>query len=121
MKQVLTSEDVIYLEEKLKAASPSPWSELEDEAVDSAWVIPSSGGNPIALFDYGSKEQNSADAHFVASARNYMGIMLEEIKNLRRRILELIQLNNIEIQKRIDLQTELEELKKILRSENEAS
>jgi hypothetical protein len=110
----------MFLEEKLKVASKAPWSVVEDEAVDSAWVVPSAGGNPIALFDYKSKAQNGADAHFVAFTRNYMKIMLEEIKNLRRRILELIQSNNVEIQRRIDLQTELEELKKILRSENEA-
>jgi hypothetical protein len=121
MKQSLTPEDINFLEEKLKEASPGPWNEVEDEAVESAWVVPSAGGSPIALFDYKSSEQNKADAHFVASARNYMDVMIQEIKNLRKRILDLIQSNNTEIQKRIDLQAELEELKKFLRNENEAA
>jgi len=77
-------------------------------------------GSPIALFDYKNGEQNRADAHFVVSSRNYMGVMLEEIRGLRKRVLELIQLNNLEVQKRTDLQTELLELKKILRNENES-
>ncbi|MDR2724006.1 MAG: hypothetical protein LBB25_02235 [Holosporaceae bacterium] len=118
MKQVLTSEEVNFLEEKLKSSSPAPWSIIEDEAVATVWVVPSGEGNPIALFDYRSREQNSADAHFFISARNYMDVMIREIKNLRKRILELIQSNNIEVQKRMDLQAELAELKKILRNED---
>ena len=43
-----------------------------------------------------------------------MGVMLAEIKELRSRVLELIQSNNLEFQKRMDLQTELNELKKVL-------
>jgi hypothetical protein len=121
MKQVLTSEDVNFLEEKLEASSPAPWSILEDDAVDTVWVVPSGEGNPIALFDYKSRERNSADAHFLVSSRNYMGIMIKEIKNLRNKILELIQSNNMEVQKRLDLQSELAELKKILRSGNETN
>ncbi|MDR0631776.1 MAG: hypothetical protein LBF54_00820 [Holosporaceae bacterium] len=120
MKQILTSEDINFLEEKFRAASPGPWSVLENEAVDTVWITPSIGGNPIALLDYRSREQNSADAHFMVSAKNYMDVMLGEIKILRKRILELIQSNNMEVQKRLDLQTELQELKKILRSENES-
>ncbi|MDR2158311.1 MAG: hypothetical protein LBO02_03290 [Holosporaceae bacterium] len=121
MKQFLTPEDINFLEEKLKASSPDPWSVLENDSVDAVWVVPSVEGNPIALFDYRSRKQNGADAHFVASARNYFGVMIEEIKNLRKRILELIQSNNVEVQKRLDLQTELNELKKILRQSNEAN
>jgi hypothetical protein len=121
MKQVLTSEDINFLEEKLKASSPAPWSILEDAAVDAVWVVPSMEGNPIALFDYRSRDRNSADAHFLVSSRNYMGIIIREIKNLRKRVLELIQSNNMEVQKRLDLQSELEELKKILRREDETS
>jgi hypothetical protein len=119
MKQILTSEDINFLEEKFRAASPGPWGVLENEAVDTVWITPSIEGNPIALLDYRSREQNSADAHFMVSAKNYMDVMLEEVKNLRKRILELIQSNNMEVQKRLDLQTELQELKKILRSANE--
>jgi hypothetical protein len=121
MKQFLTPEDINLLEEKLNASSPAPWNTIDDSSVNTVWVVPSIEGNPIALFDYGNREQNSADASFVMFARNYMSIMIEEIKNLRRRILELIQSNNIEVQKRMDLQTELTELKKILRSENESN
>jgi hypothetical protein len=121
MKQFLTPEDINFLENKLKASSPAPWSALETDSVDTVWLVPGVEGNPIALFDYRSREQNSADANFAASARNYFGVMIEEIKNLRKRILELIQSNNVEIQKRLDLQTELNELKKILRQDNETN
>ncbi|MDR1983106.1 MAG: hypothetical protein LBQ08_04930 [Holosporaceae bacterium] len=121
MKQFLTPEDINFLEEKLNASSPAPWNAIDDNSVDTVWVVPSVDGNPIALFDYRNREQNSADARFVVSARNYMSIMIEEIKNLRKRILELIQSNNIEVQKRMDLQTELTELKKILSNENESN
>jgi hypothetical protein len=120
MKQFLTPEDINLLEERLNASSPAPWNIIDDSAVDAVWVVPSEEGNPIALFDYRNREQNSADACFVISARNYLGIMIEEIRNLRKRIFELIQSNNIEVQKRMDLQNELMELKKILRNEDES-
>lgn len=114
MKQVLTPEDINGLEEKLKEASPAPWRVIEAESVDTVWVSPDIEGNPIALIDYNSAEQNKADARFIASARNYMEVLLNEIKTLRKRILDLIQSNNIELQKRLDLQEELNELKKVL-------
>ncbi|MDR1551378.1 MAG: hypothetical protein LBS14_01725 [Holosporaceae bacterium] len=119
MKQVLTSEDINFLEEKLGAASEEPWSLLENDAVDTVWVIPGRDGKPLALLDYQSKEMNSANAGFIVASRNYMRILLDEIKNLRRRILELIQSNNIEVQRREDLQSELQELKKMLRTQDE--
>ena len=118
MKQVLTHEDINFLEELLNNSTHGPWSIVEDKFVDTAWVTPDLESNPVALFDYRTGKQNSADAQFVASARNYMGVMLEEIKTLRKRVLELIQSNNIEVQKRTDLQTELDELKKIIRDIN---
>ncbi len=113
MKQVLTPEDINFLEEQLQKISSGPWSVVEDENVDTAWVVPEVESNPIALFDYRGGVQNRADAHFVVSARNYMDMMLREIKILRRRVLELIQSNNIEVQKRMDLLTELHELKEL--------
>lgn len=119
MKQILTHEDINFLEDLLKNASPAPWSVVVDDSVDTAWVIPDLQGNPIALFDYRSGEQNKADAHFVVSARNYMNVMLEEIKSLHRRVLELIQSNNVEVQRRMDLQTELNNLKKVLQNSDE--
>lgn len=117
MKQILTPEDINFLEEKMASASSAPWSVVCQDDVDTAWVVPSVDGNPIALFDYHSKEQNRHDADFVVSARNYFQIMLSEIKSLRKRVLDLIQSNNIEVQKRMDLQTELNELKKILQNQ----
>jgi hypothetical protein len=119
MKQVLTSEDINFLEERMKSASPAPWNIREDESADTAWVVPGTDGNPIALLDYRSREQNRADAYFLVSTRNYMSIMIDEIKSLRKRVLELIQSNNMEVRKRMDVQTELAELKKALRKENE--
>ncbi|MDR2766628.1 MAG: hypothetical protein LBB63_04200 [Holosporaceae bacterium] len=114
MKQILTPEDLNLLEEKLKSATALPWNVVEDDGVGTAWVIPDVDGNPIALFDYHSEAQNKADAGFVAYARNYMPVLLQEVKNLRKRILELIQSNNNELQRRLDLQTEVNELRKVL-------
>jgi hypothetical protein len=119
MKQVLTPEDMNFLEERMRASSAGPWSIVEDKNVDTVWIVPCEGGNPVALFDYGSGERNRADARFVEAAKNYTDVMLEEIKTLRRRVLELIQSNNAEVEKRLDLQAELSELKKVLRNENE--
>ena len=114
MKQILTPEDINFIEEKLQNAAPGPWKVVEDESVDTVWVSPDTDGNPIALFDYRSGEENRADAHFMVCSRNYMDLLLKEIKTLRKRVLELIQSNNIELQKRMDMQTELNELKEIM-------
>jgi hypothetical protein len=121
MKQVLTPEDINCLEEKLKNASPAPWRVIESDDVDTAWVSPDIEGNPIALFDYRNAEQNKHDAHFVAYSRNYMDVLIGEVKTLRKRILELIQSNNYELQKRLDLQSELNELKKMMQETDEHS
>lgn len=115
MKQVLTPEDLNFLEDRLKKATPGPWSVMSKSSVDAVWVVPSVEGNPIALFDYRIVDENAANAQFVVTARNYMKVMLEEIKSLRRRVLELIQSNNFEVQKRMDLQAEVEELKRMLK------
>lgn len=117
MKQVLTPEDVNFLEDRLKSATPGPWSVMSQSDVDTAWVVPSIEGNPIALFDYRSGAENTANAEFFVAARGYMEIMLKEIKALRNRVLELIQSNNIEVQKRLDLQAEVDELKRMLKDQ----
>lgn len=115
MKQVLTPEDINFLEDRLKGATPGPWSVMSKSDVDTVWVVPSVEGNPIALFDYRSGTENKANAEFVVSARNYVSVMLNEIKSLRKRVLDLIQSNNFEVQKRMDLQSEIDELKKMLK------
>lgn len=119
MNEILTPEDINFLEEKLERASPAPWKVVENEDVDAVWITPELEGNPIALLDYKGSEQNKNDAHFIVSARNYTKILIHEIKNLRKRVLDLIQSNNLELQKRLDLQTELNELKKLMRESNE--
>ena len=119
MKQVLTPEDMNLLRGYLSATTRGPWNVIEKEGVDTVWVSPNLDGSPIALFDYQSGEQNRNDAHFMVAAREYMDVMLREIQDLRNRVLELIQSNNLEFQKRMDLQTELNELKEVLRKTNE--
>lgn len=119
MKQVLTPEDMNLLEQRIRETTPAPWSVIEKDGVDTVWVSPNLDENPIALFDYRDGAQNRADAYFVVAAREYMEVMINEIRELRKRVLDLIQSNNIEFQKRIDLQTELSELKKILDKSNE--
>ncbi len=114
MKLLLTPEDLNLLEKRLENITPAPWSVIEKEGVDTVWVSPNLDGNPIALFDYRSGNENRANAYFVTASREYMAILIKEIKDLRNRVLELIQANNIELQKRMDLQTELKELKKLL-------
>lgn len=115
MKQVLTPEDINFLEDRLKRTTPGPWSMMSESDIDTVWVVPSVEGNPISLFDYRSDAENRANAEFVVSARNYVGIMLDEVKSLRKRVLDLIQSNNFEVQKRMDLQSEIDELKKMLK------
>ena len=50
-----------------------------------------------------------------------MEVLISEIKTLRKRILDLIQSNNIELQKRLDLQEELNELKKVLQDSSDGN
>ncbi|MDR3156089.1 MAG: hypothetical protein LBT90_03250 [Holosporaceae bacterium] len=114
MKQVLTPEDISAVEQIVDASSPLPWKVIEIDNVDTVWVSPNIEGNPIALFDYHSREQNRADARFMVCARDYMKILIDEVKSLRRRVLELIKLNNLELQRRIDLQTDFDELKRTI-------
>lgn len=119
MKETLTPEDINFLEEMLNGASQAPWKTIESEDVDTVWVAPEIEGNPIALFDYRGAEQNRNDAKFVVSARNYIGTLISEVKSLRKRVLDLIQSNNLELQKRLDAQAELNELKKLMQESNE--
>ena len=119
MKQVLTPEDINFIEEKLQNATPGPWKVLEDESVDTAWVSPDAEGSPIALFDYRSGDDNRANAHFLVCSRNYTALLVKEVKTLRKRVLELIKSNNLEVQKRADLQAELNELKEIVHNSGE--
>lgn len=121
MKQILSPEDINLIEQVMNKASPAPWNIIYDNEVDTAWVVPSNPNRPIALFDYNNGDQNKADAHFTSIARNYIEILVSEVKTLRKRTLELIQANNAEIRKRLDMQTELEELKKLLQSAQSAS
>ncbi|MDR1335119.1 MAG: hypothetical protein LBJ19_02505 [Holosporaceae bacterium] len=116
MKQVLTPEDIGTIERTIAAASLPPWKVVELNDVDTVWVSPDIEGNPIALFDYRSGDQNRADARFVVCARDYMHLLVSEVKSLRKRTLELIQLNNLELQKRIDLQTDFNELKQTIQA-----
>lgn len=115
MKQVLTPEDLNILEQTLKDVSGETWVVLEKEGVDSVWVS-NLNGSAVALLDYSSCDQNKADALFIASSRNYASLLLTEIKTLRKRVLDLIASNNAEIQKRVDVQGELDEIKEILRN-----
>lgn len=121
MKQILSPEDINLLEHMLLQTTSAPWNVVEDDTCDTAWVVPANANNPIALFDYNEGKQNKADARFVAISRNYMDILISEIKTLRKRTLELIQANNTEVRKRLDMQTEIEELKKLLRSTSDES
>ena len=119
MKQVLTPEDINTLEDMLERTTPAPWTVIDNADVNAAWVSPDNERNPVALFDYRTAEQNKYDAYFVVYARNYMRVLIDEIKILRKRILEVIQSNNIEVQKRLDLQSELNELKKMMQDIDE--
>ncbi len=120
MKLVLTPEDMNLLEKRLSEATKAPWNVIAKEGVHTVWVSQNLNGNPIALLDYQPGDQNRADAEFIVAAREYMEVMLREIKDLRGRVLELIQSNNQEFQKRLDLQTELNELKKLLNQSYES-
>ena len=119
MKYILTPEDINFLEDVIVNATTAPWSVLEGDKVGTAWVVPELNGNPVALVDYRDASHNKSDAHFIACARNYMPILIAEIKRLRKRVTELIQANNIEARKSIELRYELDKIKKELSKANE--
>ena len=95
-----------------KASTGGVWSVVEDNSIDTAWVVTSSDeSGPVALVDYNSGGQNRADAHFIASIHNHAEELFVELQTLRKRVQLLLDENTEEVEKRIALQNELNEFK----------
>ena len=95
-----------------KSSTGGIWSVVEDSSIDTAWVATSlDESGPVALVDYNSGDQNRADAHFIASIHNHAEELFEELQSLRKRVQLLLDENTEEVEKRIALQNELNELK----------
>ena len=95
-----------------KASTKGMWNVVADDDVDTAWISSDAEkANPIALLDYNSGQQNRADAHFITKVHNYAEEMFSELINLRARVVDLLNENTKEVNKRIEIQNELNKIK----------
>lgn len=96
---------------RAKAATSGPWEVIQDEVVDSAWVNAAAGTDdkPIALFDYRPGNDNKANAAFVAHAREDVPALIEMVIGLRRRVADLLDANNREIECRVEANAKLQD------------
>lgn len=100
-------DNLSVLDTELKCATSGKWYVIEDEAVDSVWIATDEGGNePIALLDYGSRDENSANARLIVDMKNCVHSLVSEIRSLRSRVVELLSENANEVNLRIKLQSE---------------
>ena len=102
------SDEFNVIDDCLQRATKGKWYVIEDEAVDSVWIATDDECNdPIALLDYNSREENSANAHLIVDMRNRIASLIVEIRSLRRRVVELLAENANEVNLRIKLQSEM--------------
>lgn len=96
----------------LKQTSDGNWYVVEDEDVDTVWISSDDESvDTIALLDYNGRNKNSADAHFIVNARNSAAKLLREVEILRQRVLDLLEENTKEVNLRVALQKQLNDLK----------
>ena len=102
------SDELNIIDDCLQRATKGKWYVIEDDCVDSVWIATDDEGNdPIALLDYNSREENSANAHLIVDMRNRMASLIAEVRSLRRRVVELLAENANEVNLRIKLQSEI--------------
>lgn len=95
-----------------RASTGGVWKVIKDDDIDTAWVSSDAeNSNPIALVDYNSGEQNRADAYFISKMHNHAEEIFDEITNLRARVVDLLNENTNEVNKRIAIQNELNKIK----------
>ena len=95
----------------LKNTTPDKWYLEEEDSVESVWITTDDENlHTIALLDYNEKARNHADALFIVAAKNHGLELLREIKFLRRRVVDLLDRNTQEVERRIELQKKLQEL-----------
>ncbi len=105
---VVNSDELNAIDDCLQRATKGRWYVIEDEAVDGVWIATDEGGNdPIALLDYNSREENSANAHLIVDMKNCMSSLVVEVRSLRQRVVELLAENANEVNLRIKLQSEM--------------
>lgn len=109
----MTKDDYLkILIDSYNSSTKGIWSVTEDPEIDTAWITTDEeGSKPIALFDYNKGPQNKADARFIASMHNHAEELFIELQALRARVIDLLTENTREVEKRISLQNELNNIK----------
>ena len=111
----MTKNDYLkILIESYNSSTKGIWRVTEDPELDTAWITTDEeGANPIALLDYNKGTQNKADARFIASLHNHAEELFLELQSLRSRVMDLLTENTKEVEKRIALQNELNNIKEL--------
>lgn len=100
------------LSKLLRQTSAGNWYVVEDEDVDTVWISSDDESiDTIALLDYNGGVKNRADAHFIVNAKNSISKLLREVEILRQRVLDLLEENTKEVNSRVALQKQLNDLK----------
>ena len=100
------------LSDLLKQTSAGNWYVVEDEDVDTVWISSDDESvDTIALLDYNGRAKNSADARFIVKAKNSASKLLREVEILRQRVIDLLEENTKEVDLRVALQKQLNDLK----------
>lgn len=104
------------IEGRAMAATSGPWQVLTEQGVDAAWVNAANSLDdlPIMLLDYRSENENRANAEFVAHARQDVPRLIAALRQTQERIHDLITANNREVEQRIEIKRQLEDLQERL-------
>ena len=94
-------------------ATKGPWEVIADENIGAAWLNAQSDEDDkaIALFDYRDGAENINNARFAAYARAAIPTFIAEMKSLQTRVKDLLDANNREVERRLETQRELDDLK----------
>ncbi len=107
----LSPDDLAEIEARCQAATPGPWQVLSDSTVACSWLNAATDEDnaAIALFDYRTQEENQANADFAAVARDAIPRLTAEIKQLRQRVQQLLEVNGKEVDRRTQALRERDE------------
>lgn len=105
------ADDLAELDAALKRATPGPWRVLDDPAVDACWLNADGevDKGAIALFDYRTLAENEGNAGFVVVARHHLPKLIDEMRQLRLRVRQLLEANGREVERRSQAQRERDE------------
>lgn len=107
----LSTDDLVEIEARCQAATPGPWQVLSDPAIACTWLNAASENDDaaIALFDYRSKDANQANAAFAAAALEILPRLTAEVRQLRLRVQQLLEVNGKEVDRRTQALRERDE------------